>query len=134
MKKIKKIKSRLIIYFSTFLVLVLAIVIGTQIVNSSNIIVEITEENLKDKAIHVSLIIENEIKDEINQLVLISNLPYIVDEKHDVSEKVSFLKENLKGLDYLELFYVDLEGNGLGTNDIYREFSNEEYFKNALIG
>ena len=137
--KFNSIKSQLILYVG---VLILIICIGLSVIaywNSSNVILEETENRLIERAEDVTSIIQSRLEEYYIHLEGLASREILADENQSLDTKLEFLQEEVESSEeYLRMGIVEPDGS-LHFSDTFRtedptDASERQYYKDSIEG
>lgn len=133
----KSIGSRITIFFGVLLIFVC---LGFGIISyfaSSNSLITVLNETMPKFASEASLTITDSIQNQLNVLNLIASSDYmriLKETDGDYSGIVSFLSNETKRAQHLQMILIDTEGKSISNSGIVSDMKDNDLFKTALSG
>lgn len=131
---IKKIRSKLILYFG-LLVIIVCISIGVLSYNkASKLLINQVNESLPQMAEDASKIVESRVSSEYKQLEFLSNTKEIQNFEISKEEGLSILKKQLKNINAINMAYISMNGQAYFDNGKVSNMKEEDFFKTTIEG
>ncbi|AOR23396.1 methyl-accepting chemotaxis protein [Clostridium taeniosporum] len=132
--KFKSIKHELLLCFISLIVITCTCLALISMYISKKSVISTVNTILPEISKQASISIENEINTHIKVLENLSNNEKIKNQSISMEDKLNLLSEVSKKNEYLRMFIVDINGNGLNTNNEALNISDRDYFKKAMQG
>lgn len=130
----KSIKTKIIIYFSIITIIICGIFGVVSYYKSSTSIINSTKDDFTLIAKQASIMLTSELGMEFEIIELIASRSVITNPSISVKDKVEALRTNQQIQGYINMDYVDLNGNAVATTGKPINLSDRDYFKNAKNG
>ncbi|MFD3158065.1 methyl-accepting chemotaxis protein [Haloimpatiens sp. FM7330] len=134
MKKIKSIKTYMIVCFGILLVGVCAGLGFISEQNAQKALTNTVNLTLKETVKQASVAMETAVKNQMNALEQMGQNDKIADEKISIEEKLQILSRESKRSGHLRMGIFDKNGSAKFTNGTESSLGDREYFQKALSG
>lgn len=130
----KSIKTKLIVYFGTIILVICAIFGMIAYKISRDAFIRDINDNLPKMSEQASKIVEGRIKNEIENLEVLANTDIIKDNKYTLNEKLEMLQSETTRRGHIRMGIADRNGKCIYNDGKELDISGREYFQNALKG
>jgi|GEM_PF-2352666 len=130
----KKIKSKLILYFGLLIIIVCISMGMLSYIKASKLLINQINESLPQMAEEASKIVESRVNSQYKQLEFLSDTKEIQNFEMSKEEGLRFLQKQLKKMNVVNLAYISINGEAYFDNGKVSNMKDEEFFKAAIEG
>lgn len=130
----KSIKTKLVVFFGVLLIVVCGVLGGVSYINSSNALVDNTEDTLTRMAQEASKVVSGRIDSTLDTLEALAMIDHISNMGDSWEEKVKILGAEIKRSGHLKIGIADKNGDIKYTNGTTLNIKDREYFQKAIKG
>lgn len=134
MLQLKSIKTKLVLFFGGFLLLICAGLGLMSNISSTNALSSNINESISQMTRQAAKIIESRVDSVFNALEALAEIDFIKSDNLTLDEKLELLKNEVKRSGHLWMVIIDMEGNGKTTEGAIVNIADMDYFQKAKSG
>ncbi|MDF2672577.1 MAG: methyl-accepting chemotaxis protein [Clostridiales bacterium] len=130
----KSLKTKMMIYLGSLLLLVCAGFGVISYITSSNALIANVQESLPQLANQTAMVVESRVEGQLDILEALANETEIKDVSLEWESKLDILQDQISKRDHMSMGIADINGRLVSTDGKILDVKNEDYFKKAISG